>query len=69
MGIGLIPYVGLYLVLFIEFSIFPVLLIERVISYSLNIPYLKRAKRRIQTYQGNVIAVTGSFGKTPTNGN
>lgn len=66
LGIGLIPYVGVYLLLFLEFSIFPVLIIERGISFGMNRPYIVRAKQKMAGYQGKVIAVTGSFGKTST---
>lgn len=66
LGLGLIPYVGPFLLLFLEFSIFPVLGLERGISYGLNRPYLVRAKQKMTGYTGRVIAVTGSFGKTST---
>ncbi|MDE7161895.1 MAG: UDP-N-acetylmuramoyl-tripeptide--D-alanyl-D-alanine ligase [Anaeroplasmataceae bacterium] len=66
LGIGFIPYVGPYALLFIEFTIFPILLLERCISYLWNIPYLKRAKEKLKDYHGTTIAVTGSFGKTST---
>ena len=66
LGIGFIPYVGPYLLLFIEFAIIPVLLLERGISKGLNVPYIKQAKRKLANYKGTVIAITGSFGKTST---
>lgn len=66
LGIGWIPYVGPYLLLFIEFSIFPILVIERCVSHLRNKPYLSHAKKRLNAYHGNTIAVTGSFGKTST---
>ena len=66
LGIGFIPYVGPYLLLFIEFSIIPVFLLERGISKGLNVPYIKQAKRKLANYKGTVIAITGSFGKTST---
>ncbi len=65
-GIGLIPFVGPYLLLFFEFSILPVFLLERWISYLLNQPYIKRATQKMKGYQGKIIAITGSFGKTST---
>ena len=55
-----------YLLLFIEFAIIPVLLLERGISKGLNVPYIKQAKRKLANYKGTVIAITGSFGKTST---
>lgn len=66
LGIGFIPYAGPYLLLFLEFLILPVLLLERGISYILNLPYLNRAKKKLFGYKGTVIAITGSFGKTST---
>ncbi|MDE7106260.1 MAG: UDP-N-acetylmuramoyl-tripeptide--D-alanyl-D-alanine ligase [Anaeroplasmataceae bacterium] len=66
LSIGFIPYVGMYLLLFLEFSILPILLLERFISNSLNRPYLKSAHQKFKDFLGNSIAVTGSFGKTST---
>ncbi|MDE6661603.1 MAG: hypothetical protein K2J93_07255, partial [Anaeroplasmataceae bacterium] len=64
--IGFIPYIGIYLLLFIEFSILPVLFLERGISHWLNLPYIRKAKEKLKGYNGNTIAITGSFGKTST---
>lgn len=61
-----IPYIGYYLVLFLEFTIIPILIIERLLSKILNRKYIKRAKNNLNCYQGNIIAITGSFGKTST---
>lgn len=66
LGIGFIPYVGCYALLFLEFSILPVLLLERGISFLLNRPYIQKAKKKLQGYRRNLIAITGSFGKTST---
>ena len=66
LGIGFIPYVGVYAVLFIEFSIFPILLLEKGISYLWNKPYISKAKHKFREYSGNTIAITGSYGKTST---
>ncbi len=64
--IGFIPYVGGYLLLFLEYSILPILLLERWISYCFNRPYIRRATAKMKEYHGKVIAITGSFGKTTT---
>lgn len=66
LGMGFIPYVGIYLLLFIEFSILPVLFLERGISYLLNRPFIRKAKLKLHSYDRNLIAITGSFGKTST---
>ncbi|MDE7263300.1 MAG: hypothetical protein K2N64_01385 [Anaeroplasmataceae bacterium] len=66
MGIGFIPWVGPYILLFYEFSILPILGIERGISYLKNRPFITRAHKKIAGYGGTIIAVTGSYGKTST---
>ncbi|MDE6240950.1 MAG: hypothetical protein K2M08_00840 [Anaeroplasmataceae bacterium] len=66
LGIGFIPYVGIYLLLFLEFTLLPVLLLERGVSYLLNRPYIRKTKEKLEKYHGNKIAITGSFGKTST---
>lgn len=66
LGIGFIPYVGIYALLFLEFTILPVLFFERGISSIVNRPYIKKAKKKLESYKGNTIAITGSFGKTST---
>lgn len=66
LGTGFIPYVGPYFILFIEFSIVFVLLIDRGLSFLLNRPYIHRAKDKLKGYLGTRIAITGSFAKTST---
>ncbi|MCM1130385.1 MAG: Mur ligase family protein [Roseburia sp.] len=66
LGIGFIPYIGVYLLLFLEFTILPVLCLERGIAYLLNRPYICKAKEKLRVYRGKKIAITGSFGKTST---
>ncbi|MDE5546833.1 MAG: hypothetical protein K2I88_05160, partial [Anaeroplasmataceae bacterium] len=66
LGIGFIPYVGIYLLLFLEFTLLPVLLLERGLAYLLNRPYIRKTKEKLKGYRGNKIAITGSFGKTST---
>lgn len=66
LGVGFIPYVGAFLLLFIELSILPVLFIDKLTSYFLNRPYINQLKNRIEKYNGNIIGITGSFGKTST---
>lgn len=66
LGIGFIPWIGPYALLFYEFSILPVLGIERGISHLKNRPFIQRAKKKLDKYDGTVIAVTGSYGKTST---
>lgn len=66
LGIGFIPFVGNYLLLGLEFTIFPLLCLERLISFLLNYPYISQAKRKIKSYQNRSIGITGSFGKTST---
>lgn len=63
-GLCFIPYAGIFMVLLIEFCNIPILLFEQFLSKQLNRPYLKSAKNRMKDYSGNVIAITGSFGKT-----
>ena len=65
-GIFFIPHVNLYLLLLIEFMIIPILYLEQFISYILNLKYIKEAKNKIFSYMGNIIAITGSAGKTST---
>lgn len=64
LGVGFIPYAGPYLLLFMEFSILPVLWLERYLASLLNRPYLKKAQKKLKDYQGTLIGITGSFGKT-----
>ncbi|MDE5715490.1 MAG: hypothetical protein K2I42_05090, partial [Anaeroplasmataceae bacterium] len=66
LGIGFIPYVGIYLLLCIEFSIIPLLCLERCLSFLINHPYLSLAKRKMKDYSNLSIGITGSFGKTST---
>ncbi len=66
MGIVFIPYAGPILLVFFEFTILPILLIERLIARLINYPYLKRARQKFNTYSGKIIAITGSYGKTST---
>lgn len=63
-GVGFIPYVGPYFLLLLEFSILPILLLEQIISYFMNKPYIKKATLKMKDYHGTIIAITGSFGKT-----
>lgn len=65
-GIGLIPIVGPYLLLFYEFFIIPILGLERIVAYFLNRRYIVKATAKVKDYRNNIIAITGSFGKTST---
>ena len=65
-GIFFIPHVNLYLLLLIEFMIIPILYLEQFISHILNLKYIKEAKNKTFSYMGNIIAITGSAGKTST---
>lgn len=66
LAIGFIPYIGVYGLLLLEFSVLPVLALERGISYLINRRYIKKAMKKMKGYRGQVIAITGSFGKTST---
>ena len=61
----LYSFVPIYL-LIIEFSIVPVFLVEQIISYFFNKPFLIKAKSKLAKYKYNIIGITGSFGKTST---
>lgn len=65
-GIFFIPYANLFMLLFIEFMIIPVLFLEQIISYSFNKKYIKSARYKTFSYMGNILAITGSAGKTST---
>lgn len=65
-GLSFIKYIGSYLLLLIEFGIIPIIFIEQGISYLLSIKYLKSANNKLFSYMGNIIAITGSSGKTST---
>lgn len=66
MALEMIPYVGIFLIFFIEFTIIPILFIDKLVSHLFNKPYIIRAKKRLNNYKGNIIGITGSFGKTST---
>ena len=63
-GMSFVPYIKYVLLLIIEFIIIPIFLLEQFISYLFNNKYIKEAKTKIFDYQGKIIAVTGSAGKT-----
>lgn len=55
-----------FYLLFIEFSIIPIFLIDDIISYFCNKKYLIKAKTKLNNYHNKIIGITGSFGKTST---
>ena len=65
-AIYFIPYVNVYMLLLIEFTIVPILAFDRVLSKLLNRPYISSAKKKLVGYEGEIIGITGSFGKTST---
>lgn len=65
-GYYFIPYINEYLFLLIEFSIIPFLFLDKVINKILNYPNIKKAKIKLEAYQGKRIIITGSYGKTST---
>lgn len=66
LNIVFIPYIGCFLILFLEFSIIPIFIIERILSNIINKKYIIKTKKILNNYQGNIIGITGSFGKTST---
>lgn len=64
--IVLIPYIGIFLGLFIQFSIIPLLYMERILATILNYRYIKSAKIKFNGYTNHKIRITGSYGKTST---
>ena len=64
--IGLIPYVGKWLYALIEYTVIPLLLIEKGVSYKINRKYVVLAKEKIENYNGKKLIITGSYGKTST---
>lgn len=62
-SISFIPHIELVLIL-IEFSIIPILYLEKLISYLFNKKYIKSAINKLDNYNKNIIAITGSYGKT-----
>lgn len=65
-GLLFIPYVGAYLLIFIEFSIIPILYLEVLFSKLINRKYIKMAKEKIGDFKGVKVIITGSYGKTST---
>lgn len=61
-----IPFVGPYFVLLNEFSLLPILLLEKKIASLSNRKYIKQTKQKLKGYTGTITAITGSFGKTST---
>ncbi len=55
----------IYVVLY-EFLIIPLLLISILLENSINLYYVKKAKKKLEQYRGLKIAITGSYGKTST---
>ncbi len=64
--IGLIPYIGGYILILIEFSLLPLFFIEKNISKKLNNKYILSAKNKLKVFTGKKIMITGSYGKTST---
>lgn len=65
-GVSFIPFVNNYLLLIIEFSIIPMFILEKGLSYLFNRKYLLKAKNKMFSYKGYIIGITGSAGKTTT---
>ena len=59
-----IKYLNFYLLLLIEYSIIPLLFLDVYLAKLLNRRYIKECKDRIKNYNGTIIAITGSYGKT-----
>ncbi len=66
LNIIFIPYIGLFLIIFLEFSIIPMFVLERILSKLINKKFIKKSKTILNIYHGNIIGITGSFGKTST---
>lgn len=58
--------VRIYLFIVSEFSIIPILFIDKIISKLINRKYIVLAKNKIEKYNGKKIIITGSYGKTST---
>lgn len=65
-GYFFIPFAAPLFLLFSEYAVFPVLLLEKGISYMCNRPYIRKAEEKYSRFSGKRIAITGSFGKTST---
>ena len=65
-AIYFIPQANVYILLLLEFTIIPVLVFEQILSKLLNMPYIFKAKKKLADYEGEIIGITGSFGKTST---
>lgn len=61
----IISFIPLFLLIF-EFSIIPIFILEQMISYLFNLPYIRKARLKLNNYHNNLICITGSFGKTST---
>lgn len=65
-GYSFIPCVNIFLLLFFEFSIIPIFIIDKLINHIFNYPKIILAKEKLENYNGQKIMITGSFGKTST---
>ena len=61
-----IKYVGYYILLFDEFSLILIFIIEDFYSKIVNRRFITLAKNKINNFTGNKIIITGSYGKTST---
>lgn len=61
-----IPYINLFLLLLFEFTIILALFLDKVINICFNYPKIKKAKEKLEKYEGEKIIITGSYGKTST---
>lgn len=61
-----IPYIGGYLLIFIEFACILLFYPEQILSGGLNKKYITSAKKKLKDYPGQKIIITGSYGKTST---
>ncbi len=64
--VAFIPYLGPYVLIFIEYSCIFLLFLEGRLSHQINKKYICAAKSKLSVYSGEKIIITGSYGKTST---